>query len=83
MTEHYNVLIATPGRMLHAEYVSSLVKTTQRLNELGITYGFLNKYSSFVPTARELTAIDSWSHDYSTNKIANGKMTCDKIFWID
>ena len=83
MTNHYDVLIATPGRMFHAEYVSSLVKTTQRLNELGISYGFLNKYSSFVPTARELTAIDSWQHDYSTNKIANGKLTCDKIFWID
>lgn len=81
--DHYNVVIATPGRMFHAEYVSSLVKTTEKLNELEITYTFLNRYSSFVPTARELTAIDSWQHDYSTNKIANGRFTYDAIFWID
>jgi hypothetical protein len=83
MTEHFNVAIATPGRMMHAEYVQSLVKTTRRLSADGITYTFLNKYTSFVPTARELTAIDSWSHDYDTQKIGAGKFTCDKIFWID
>lgn len=84
MTEpHYDVVIATPGRMFHAEYVSSLVKTTARLNELGISYTFLNKYSSFVPTARELTASDTWTHDYSSQKIARGQFTYNKIFWID
>jgi len=82
-TEHYNVAIATPGRQFHAEYVASLVKTLRVLSEQGISYTFLNRYSSFVPTARELTAIDSPLHDYDTKKIASGKFTCDKIFWID
>jgi hypothetical protein len=85
MTEkpHYNVAIATPGRMFHAEYVTSLVRTIRELESRGITYTFLNRYSSFVPTARELTVIDSAQHDYSNNLIAGGKFTCDKIFWID
>jgi hypothetical protein len=83
MNKHYNVAIATPGRMFHAEYVISLVRTIRELEDRGITYTFLNKYSSFVPTARELTAIDSAQHDYSHNLIAGGKFTCDKIFWID
>lgn len=80
---HYNVAIATPGKMFHAEYVQSLVKTLRVLSEREITYTFLNRYSSFVPTARELTATDSAQHDYSHSRIAGGKFTCDKIFWID
>ena len=80
---HFNVVIATPGRMFHAEYVQSLIKTTRVLNSLGLNYTFLNKYSSFVPTARELTAIDKWQHDYNSNQIAGGEFTYDKIVWID
>ncbi len=80
---HYDVVIATPGEMLHAEYVRSLVKTTEELHRRGLTYTFLNKYSSFVPTARELTAIDRWDHNYDSNVIAEGKFSYGKIFWID
>jgi len=80
---HYNVLIATPGRMLHAEYVKSLVDTIAYCAANGMTVKFLNKYSSFVPTARELTASDTWTHDYSSNAIGLGKFTYDKILWID
>ena len=83
VTEHYEVVIATPGRMMHAEYVRSLTSTISYLSNLGIRVKYLNKYSSFVPTARELTASDTWAHDYSSNKIANGAFTYDKIFWID
>lgn len=83
MTKFYDVLIATPGRMFHAEYVSSLVNTMNECADRGISVGFLNKYSSFVPTARELTAIDKWQHDYSSNEIANGEISYRKIFWID
>jgi hypothetical protein len=81
--KHYNVVIATPGRMFHSEYVQSLVKTLEALTAEGLTYTFLNKYSSFVPTARELTAIDRWDHNYDSNEIAEGKFTYDKLFWID
>jgi len=80
---HYDVVIATPGRMMHAEYVQSLAATISYLREKGYSVRYLNKYSSFIPTARELTAIDKWSHDYSTNQIALGEFTYDKIFWID
>lgn len=80
---HFNIVFATPGRMFHAEYVQSLVKTTQMLNSLGLNYTFLNKYSSFVPTARELTAIDQWQHNYDSNTIGSGDFTYDKIIWID
>ena len=81
---HYDVIIATPGRMFHAEYVASLVKTVDHLSrERGMRVKLLNKYSSFVATARELTAIDKWSHDYSSQEIGMGEFTYDKIFWID
>ena len=82
-TKHYDVVIATPGRSFHAEYVRSLVKTLEHLASRGMTYKLLNQYSSFVPTARELTAIDHWGHDYSSNLIGRGEFTYGKIFWID
>jgi hypothetical protein len=66
---HYDVLIATPGPSMKPEYVMSLLKTTEALNARGISYHFLNKYSSFVPSARELTATDSYSHNWMTNRI--------------
>lgn len=80
---HYTVAIATPGRNLHAEYVRSLVETTQWLNSKEMTYTFLNVYSSFVPSARELTAIDEVSHNWQTREVGAGKFTYDYIFWID
>lgn len=83
MTKHYDVLVATPGRMLHAEYVQSLVKTVEFFAAEKLTVGFLNKYSSFVPTARELTAIDRWDHNYDSNEVAEGKYSYNKLFWID
>ena len=83
VTEHYEVVIATPGRMMHSEYVRSLTDTISYLSSLGIRVKYLNKYSSFVPTARELTASDTWTHDYASNKIAGGAFTYGKIFWID
>lgn len=79
----YDVVIATPGRMFHAAYVASLVRTTRALTERGLTYTLLNKYSSFVATARELTAIDSFRHDYSSNLVAGGAFDYSKLFWID
>ena len=83
MTEHYDVLIATPGTDMKQEYVSSLMKTTAVLNERGISYKFLSKYSSFVPSARELTATDTYSHNWNTNEVGSGQYTYKKIFWID
>lgn len=80
---HYDVLIATPGTDMKQEYVMSLIKTTEVLNQRGITYKFLSKYSSFVPSARELTATDTYTHNWNTNEVGSGQYTYNKIFWID
>ena len=80
---HYNVLIATPGRSFVAEYVESMVNTCAWLSSQNLTYKFLSKYSSFVPSARELTATDTYVHDWQTKEVGASKYTYDKIFWID
>ena len=83
MTTHYDVLIATPGSSLEPAYVESLVQTTEWLNSKGLTYKWLNKSSSFVPSARELTATNTYVHNYDTNEIGSGEFTYGVIFWID
>lgn len=80
---HFDVLIATPGKMLVAEYVESLVETTKWLNEKGLTYKFLNKQSSFIPSGRELVATNTYSHNWETREVGSGEFTYGKIFWID
>lgn len=65
------------------EYVKSLVKTCAVLDEKGISYRFISRYSSFVPTARELTTLDMSQHYYGEDaKVALG-VEYKKIFWID
>jgi hypothetical protein len=80
---HYDVVIATPGKMFHAEYVKSLIETTKWLNEQGLAYHFINKAGSFIPTTRELTALDSYSDIWDSKEIGAGKFTYGKVFWID
>ena len=80
---HYDYVIATPGHSMKAEYVNSLIETIKWIQSENKTFTFLSRYSSFVPTARELTAIDSPGHNYDTNSIASGKYTYDVIVWID
>ena len=80
---HYDVLIATPGKMLHAEYVSSLVDTIRWLESEGLTYKFLNKQGSLVSATRESTALDSYAHNWETREVGGGAFTYGKIFWID
>lgn len=68
---------------MKAEYVQSLVRTTAWLNENGLTYTFLNKQSSFVSEAREMTATNTFGNNWKTKEIGSGEFTYDKIFWID
>ena len=82
MTTRSDILIATPGHSAKMEYVKSLVKTCAALDEKGLTYRFISRYSSFVPTARELTALDSSQHDFGTTSVAGG-WDYKKIIWID
>jgi hypothetical protein len=83
MKPHYDVLIATPGKLFHAEYVDSLVATTKWLAARGLSYKLLNKQSSFIPSGRELTATDTYSHNWETREIGSGAYTYSKIVWID
>lgn len=80
---HYNVLIATPGKMAHNTYIQSLIETTKWLQQRGLTYKWLNSVSSFIPSAREQTALDEPGTDWYANEIGCGQYTYDKIFWID
>lgn len=83
MKSHVNVLIATPGRNMEAEYVKSLIQTISYLNQVGISYMFLNEYSSMVSTAREATTMGEQYLDPFNNSPVRGNVTYDKIFWID
>jgi GT2 family glycosyltransferase len=80
---HVNVLIATPGRNMEAEYVKSLVATMSYLNQNGISYVYLNEYSSQVNAAREATAMGSRFLNAFATEPLNGEITYDKIIWID
>ena len=80
---HYDVVIATPGSAMEAEYVKSLVLTLEWLTKQGMTYRYLSKYSSFVPSAREKTATDSDEHDWATTEVGRGEFTYDWLLWID
>jgi hypothetical protein len=81
--KHYNVVIATPGSELKADFVKSLIETTKWLNKKGLSYHFVNQYSSFVPSARENTATDSFGADWEAVAFGGGKFTYEKIIWID
>jgi hypothetical protein len=81
--KHYDVVIMTPGSSLVPEYVKSLVETTKELNARRISYHFISRYSSFVATARELTALDATTHDFDATAPGKGEFTYNKLFWID
>ena len=83
MKQHYDVLIATPGRSMENEYVKSLVDTITYLSKVGISYKFLNEYSSQVNMAREATAMGSMFLDAFNTELVRGEVTYDKIIWID
>ena len=81
--DHYNVLIATPGRNVDMPYLKSLLATLEVLNKKGITYRFINQYSSQVAAAREGTVMDNQFLDITKNLPLLGEATYDKMFWID
>jgi hypothetical protein len=83
--KHYDVLIATPGAMLEAQYVKSLVETLTECDKRGISYKWLNGYSSLVHHAREITATGLESHMLNPDHKAPMADTCtyNKMVWID
>lgn len=83
MKPHFNILIATPGRNMEAEYVKSLIATIEVLHSNNISYLFLNEYSSQVNAAREATIMGSKLLNAFCKEPVNGNVTYDKIIWID
>ena len=83
MKPHYHVVIATPGESYKAAYVDSLVETLEWCYEKDLKVKLLNNYSSFVASAREMTATGTVGQNWATNEIGSGEFTYDKIFWID
>ena len=81
--KHYNVVIAIPGANFLQETIVSLMKTAERLQEEGITFKFVNGYSSIVSQAREITVLDAPFITYEEALPFGGKFTYDKVFWID
>jgi hypothetical protein len=81
-----DVIIATPGHSMCAEYVQSLMRTTQLLHKHNISYIFTNAYSSLVHHARELTASGGGPGEMRldpTHRGPLGNARYKKIFWID
>jgi hypothetical protein len=71
--------------MLEAQYVKSLVETLAECDKRGITYKWLNAYTSLVHHARELTASGSTGLNLDPSQTSPGgkDITYNKIFWID
>jgi hypothetical protein len=83
LMDHFNVLIATPGRSVEMAYLKSLLNTLEVLQQQNITYKFINQYSSQVAAAREGTAMNDNFLDITNNKPLLGQATYDVMFWID
>jgi len=81
--DHYDVLIATPGRSLEAGYVKSLMQTVQELNNKGVSYKWLNSYSSLVHNARETTITGDDNLNPNDSGPMHDSVTYKKVFWID
>lgn len=80
---HFDVVIATPGQSMEAEYVKSLLLTTKKLDELGVSWKFVNGRSSVVAFARERCLFSNPSNRGIGKPIFDGEFTFGKVFWID
>jgi hypothetical protein len=72
----FDIVIATPGKDMVAQYTTSLINTVSYLNENKISYTYINDYSSHVGDARQKT-FDTFYKKYGLNS------TYKKIIWID
>ena len=73
---HFDVVIATPGRSMVSDYVCSLAQTIDYFNRNNISYCYLNEYSSHVAAARYKT----WQSFYEKH---GSYATYKKFIWID
>lgn len=82
-TPHVNLMICTPGAMLMAEFVKSLLAWSALANEKKIVWGFANAYSSHVSDAREVTLSGTKANSLIEQRPFEGNVTYDKLLWID
>lgn len=80
---HYNIVFATPGHSMTNHYVKSLASSISFLNEIGLTWTFINQSSSLISLAREATIENSMVFDMNNNAPMQGQHTYDKIISID
>jgi GT2 family glycosyltransferase len=80
---HVNLIIATPGHSVMADYLKSLLDTMNVLSNKGISVAFTNNYSSHVADAREVTLSGTFQNEINNSAPLSGKVTYDKILWID
>lgn len=80
---HVNLVIATPGSSVLSGYLKSLLSATGELDRRGITWAFTQEYSSHVANARELTLNANLQNNPADSRPFMGKLTYDKILWID
>lgn len=66
-----------------AQYVASLIKTTNKLDQEGISWAWCNRYASHVGDAREITIGGPDPQEAGNSKPMKGEVTYDKIIWID
>ncbi|MFZ9845152.1 MAG: hypothetical protein ACO3E4_06620 [Candidatus Nanopelagicaceae bacterium] len=83
MTQHVNVIIATPGHSMMTAYVRSLLGLTDLLNKEKITWAWSSEYSSMVSDAREMTLNGDNRNDVTEQRPFKGQITYDTILWID
>jgi hypothetical protein len=83
MTQHVNIIIASPGHSMMTIYVKSLLALTDMLNKEGITWAWSSEYSSMVSDAREMTLNGNNRNDVNERRPFKGEITYDKILWID
>ena len=81
--EHYDIVIATPGSMITAAFVRSLVKSIKALEENNISWKFVNYESVYVRHARESIINDDYVYDLDNQMPFSGKYDYKKIMWID
>lgn len=80
---HFNVVIATPGNSMCADYVKCLMSTIHTLQANNISWLYQNEYASIITNAREATITGSRSLEVFNSSPGKGQYTYDKIFCID
>ena len=80
---HYNIVIVTPGSTFTAGYVKSVLMSLHAIHNDGLTWFFLNDYSSHVSIAREATISGPEYQDIRDRRPRHGEFTYDKLVWID